>query len=186
MSIRADRLHIDPLVGLYAAMMLLLIPLRWIFAMILSASIHELGHLLCVRLCGGCIRNVDIGLRGLRIRSDPLPHRQALICIAGGPAANLLMVFYRRLFPRIAICAFFQMVYNLLPFYPLDGGRMLRLILGRDREERIESGFLILLCTGVAVLAYVFRNAQLLFLLFPVSEFAVRKIPCKQRQQIVQ
>lgn len=112
------------LIGL--ALLLLILPLRWIGAFLTAGLIHELFHLLAVRLCGGQVLRIRIGISGAKIETEPLEYHQALLCSLAGPAGGLMLIPLAGWFPRLAICAGIQSLYNLLPVYPLDGGRALR------------------------------------------------------------
>ena len=122
------RFTISPSACIFAAITILLLPLRWIFAAFLAAAVHELFHILAVYLCGGKVYDLSIGDRGAVMHTDGMSTCKTLICVLAGPLGSLLLVLFIRWIPRIAFCALFQAAYNLLPIYPLDGGRVARCI----------------------------------------------------------
>lgn len=107
------------------ALLLLTLPLPWFAAAVAAAGIHEAGHLLAIRLLGADARKIQVGPTGAKIHTSFSEPWRELLCAAAGPAASLLLVLAAKPFPRIALCGFVQGLYNLLPIYPLDGGRML-------------------------------------------------------------
>ena len=106
--------------------MLLLTDARWVLAAAAAAAVHELGHLAVLWLYGRRIFGFRADLGGAVIRTEPLPAREELLCALAGPLAGLLTVLFFRFLPRLACCAAVQSFYNLLPIYPLDGGRVCR------------------------------------------------------------
>ena len=123
------RVRIDYGFYIFVAALLLIIPIRWIFAALLAALAHELGHYLAVRLLGGGISRGEMTWRGARMEIFPMSPERELICILAGPAASLLVLCLGRIFPRVAICGLIQGCYNLLPIVPLDGGKALHCLL---------------------------------------------------------
>lgn len=123
-----QKITISPAACILAALTILLLPLRWMCAAFLAAAFHEFCHILALHLCGGRIQCITIGNRGAVIHSYRMRTWKEVICILAGPLGSLLLVLFARWVPRVAICAFFHAIYNLLPIYPLDGGRAIRCI----------------------------------------------------------
>lgn len=111
------------------ALWLLVLPLRWLLGAAMAAAFHELCHVAAVVLMGGKIERFRLGGKGALIVSSGLSVPRQLICTLAGPLGALLLLPFARWLPVIALCAFFQSIYNLLPVWPLDGARAWRLLL---------------------------------------------------------
>ena len=121
-------LHISVSPGLYffLALLILLLPFRYMLAAFVSVVVHELCHLGAIRCFGNPIYAIHLGVDGARIRTPIMPIWQELICAMAGPLGGMLLLLPVRWFPVLALCAGFHTLYNLLPVYPQDGGRALR------------------------------------------------------------
>ena len=119
-------IHFSGISLLYAALVLLILPLRWLVAAALAAFWHECCHSLAVLLCGGEVRNIRIGADGVIMDCEPMSPVREVLCSMAGPLGSFLLIILAKWLPMTAIFAFFHGCYNLLPVYPLDGGRMLR------------------------------------------------------------
>lgn len=120
------RFSLAPGSCLLLALLILLVPLRWLLAAAVSVAVHELFHIGAIRCLGNPVYSIYIGIGGARIHTQPMPDWQELICALAGPMGGILLLLLARWFPVIAICAGFHTLYNLLPVYPQDGGRALR------------------------------------------------------------
>lgn len=177
------------------ALMLLVFPLRWILGFLTAVSVHELGHYLAIRFCGGCIYSFQIGIWGMRMETSALSAIQEFWASLAGPICGLILMIFCRKIPEIAICAGFQSVYNLLPVYPLDGGRALRSFLcwafPEEVGERISSiaqtVFSVILFAVVLLIAIVLKLKMVpLVLLIWVWIRVRRKRPCKPTRKRLQ
>ena len=108
---------------IFAALLLLIFPLKWLIAAIMAALWHEFCHYLAVKLCGGRIDMIRVAKNGTVMRSQIHNAGYELICVLAGPLGSLALILLARWIPRIAFCAAVHGIYNLMPIYPLDGGR---------------------------------------------------------------
>lgn len=110
------------------AVMVLLIPFEWLLSIILAAAVHELGHILAIRALKMPIHKVAFSAGGVHLHTLQAEPARELICALAGPGLGLMLLLFRGLFPRLALCALVQGAFNLLPIYPFDGGRALRCV----------------------------------------------------------
>ena len=181
--------RIDAAVFLYGALLILVLPMSWLLAAAAAALIHELCHMCATRLLGGKISGIRIEMGGIRIDAY-LPHRwQEILAAAAGPAGSLLLLLLIRWIPKIAICGAAQGLYNFLPIYPLDGGRILRHlmeILYPERSEKattvLETMAAMLLFAAAMAVASVCSPGiwPILAVLFPISRLLCEKLLAKR------
>ena len=110
------------------ALSLYIIPIRWLLAWYAAVIIHELGHYFAVKLSGGQILSFQIRGNGCRMETTPLSDGKAVLSLVAGPIASLIPLLFIRQVPRLAVCGLFHSVFNLLPIYPLDGGKIVRIL----------------------------------------------------------
>ena len=123
---------------LVLGLMALLFPLRFLAGLLLAAAIHEGGHLLALRLTGVRVRRIELRSGGARIVTDPMEPGKETLCALAGPAAGALTILAWRVFPELALAGLGQTVFNLLPVYPLDGGRVMRNICCKNRRFGVQ------------------------------------------------
>lgn len=115
------------LAGLY-----FLLPLRWCVRLALTVTVHELGHVAALILCGAQVCGLRMEGCGLVLRCTPPEGALA------GPAAGAGLFCILRGLGYIA-CAELSLLFscvNLLPVLPLDGGRALYAALAALAGER--------------------------------------------------
>jgi len=122
------RVQLMPGAYFAAAAGVLLLPLNWLLAGILAAAFHECCHLATLKLCKCSVRQLRIGLCGAQIVTGALTPSQELLCAAAGPMGSLSLMVFARWVPILSILGLVQGSFNLLPIYPLDGGRITRAI----------------------------------------------------------
>lgn len=103
-----------------------------------AAALHEAGHLCVLRALGVPILRLRLCVTGAILQTPLLGYREELLAAAAGPTVNALLFFASlRGDARFAAVNFGLLCYNLLPFYPLDGGRILRALLSRLLGDRL-------------------------------------------------
>lgn len=120
-------------------------------AILTPAIVHELGHIVTLRLFGLRIRRFSADVRGFCIEyggvCSPLRHAAAALA---GPAAGIAYAFAASYYGRqtgnevLTLSAGVSLLlsaFNLLPVMPLDGGRVFAIaaseLLGARRGERL-------------------------------------------------
>ncbi len=148
---------------LILALSVWIVPIKWLFAWVLAAVLHELFHILALYSCRSNICSVSFGVGGARILTGPMTVGKEIIVTLAGPLGSLLLLFFTNRFPRTALCALLQSAYNLLPIFPLDGGRALyaglSAVFSRDVANKavmylryISAGVLTIGCIGISVI----------------------------------
>jgi Zn-dependent protease len=129
-------------------------------AMILSVVLHELGHALAARHYGIGTDNITLYPFGgiASITGQPRSAREEFVIAIAGPAVNGVLflgaaVFWAalgwRVLLTIAALNLVMGLFNLIPAFPMDGGRVLRAALSTrmgwfrasDLAMRIGKGF---------------------------------------------
>lgn len=195
-TFQIKQIKVSPYFCVLVAVFLLLLPFQWVCAWLTASLVHELFHCLALTACGVRIYSINLGMSGAVIETESLVPRHEVISAIAGPLGGLFLLFFLRSFPLVGICAMVQSVFNLLPIYPLDGGRVFRCCVehwfcGRTAEKicYLTENVVFAVFLGVSFIASV--NFKLGFL--PVAVFFLVflkcrkiKIPCKRSKQIVQ
>ena len=175
---------------------LLLLPLPWISAWLFSALFHELCHYIALRICGYTVSGIRISLKGVFMETEALSAANEAICAYAGPIGALVLLLLARRFPRVAVCTIVQSLYNLLPIFPLDGGRglgcFLRKLLGDARGKQafmIVERVVLFVLLFLALFAYVKLGLGLLpalAVIFIIVKNKKINIPCKNSRKGLQ
>lgn len=171
------------------ALTLLLLPLKWVLAWFIASSVHELGHYFSLKAFRIHILSIRLYSGGVEMETEPMETLPIAICSLAGPIFGISLLLLAKQLPYLAICALIQSLYNLLPLYPLDGGRAIQAILTHFQTEyhakRIMCAvrFITLLLMFVPALYITLTFAKgylclLLFILIVLKTTHI-KIPCK-------
>jgi Zn-dependent protease len=167
----------------------------FLVSLLLSFGLHELGHAFAASICG--IKTLEIVMYptgGVARLERSLTPREEFWIAAAGPLVNgaivglILLLLYSQhraldfsalaqpgegnLADRIALVNAILGGFNLLPAFPLDGGRMLRAILSPIRSETEAtsiaafSGRVLALSLGIYGLFYQPLVALLAFVIY--------------------
>jgi len=178
------------------AALILMVPLKWVIAWAVATVVHETFHYAMIRICRVPVCSLTVTAHGMRMETAPMPYLTEFFCALAGPVGALMLLLLARWFPEVAACAYVQSLYNLLPLYPLDGGRAVRSLLLQclpestaDRASRW-FGFCILMafcCLGFYASCFLkLGPVPLLAAALLFFRHMRVKIPCKDGKQRVQ
>ena len=177
------------------ALLLMFLPLDWIFAVVFAGLFHELCHVFAVYAMNGRILKMEIRPMGCVLETGKLDNRKQFISILAGPMGSFALLFLSRSVPKVAVCGLAQGIYNLIPVSSLDGGRLLGLILQRFCPSYAEMirfvvTVAIFFVIDLLMILFVFSRKMglwpILFTLVWNIRLLPRKIPCKPSQIGVQ
>lgn len=161
---------------------------------LISALLHEFGHLFCMYLVGYRVRIVNFGFLNADIISNQIEDKKLLLILSGGCFVNFLLAtifgsmfvcFSTEVFKIIAYQNIGLGVFNLLPIYSLDGGQIFYLILKTRFSEsvslKILNGTSLLLVVPIFILGfYVIINSKYNFSLLLLSLYLISYILFKE------
>ncbi len=106
--------------------------------LVLSILLHELSHIAAGAILGFEVKGIKISPLGLKafIKTGNEPGKKLILSLAG-PVANFFLAGLALRLPSLAKYSDIANIniylgfFNLIPIYPLDGGRVLHIILTR-------------------------------------------------------
>ena len=114
-----------------------------------------------------------------------MTYGEECLCALAGPVGGFLLLSMCRIYPELAVWGMFQSIYNLLPVYPLDGGRAVRciaLILFPRYADIVCLCIEMVTIIGIILVCIVLRMGFLSVLIgcFLTGKILYGKRPCKQ------
>lgn len=167
-------------------LLFLWLPVSWVIAIFASVLVHELAHAYVANRRGWQVYGIRVDLfTGSAAVDTNIPERDSIPVVAAGPLSNLLLailcfpiyIFFGDLNPVVDnfindlfVVNIFMFVFNILPIYPMDGGRLLKDLLflkmrsDRRLAKKIAGG--VSLVFSVALLIYSISTISPIMILF--------------------
>ena len=178
------RIEVRPAAAVSFGLLLALDPAGLLLPLLLAASLHEAGHLLALRYCGVEVSLLQIGLTGAVLHTAPMERREAGLTAAAGPAVNIILfALLRHTVPVFSLLNLLLAAGNLLPVFPLDGGRILAAICP-SAARRIGNAALLLLLLG-SMAACACCHLGLWPLLCSAALLAKSSVSCLQEEKLI-
>jgi Zn-dependent protease len=154
-----------------------------VVAIFISVLVHELAHAFVANRLGYNVRQIYIDLfyGAAEIELEHCPERDSIQIIGAGPISNLLLgIASFGLYAAVGFPFFAEMIvvnivlfiFNILPIYPMDGGRIFRsfLMMNMQSNRRLAKKISnwTSLVSSIALLAYCVYTSSLLLGIFSV------------------
>lgn len=102
--------------------------LRVVFAYLMAATTHEMGHLIASRICRARVVGITFDVMGARIHlhNTLLSYRDEAVIAFFGPAVNFMSsVMFWETFPLFSELSLMLGIFNMMPVMSFDGQRIL-------------------------------------------------------------
>jgi stage IV sporulation protein FB len=149
-----------------------------VLILFISVLLHELGHAYLGQKFGYEVHSVEIdffgGLANMDI--DKIHNRDLVKIVAAGPWVNAMLASFFVLInsfvhhpfiSQFALVNFVLFIFNIIPIFPLDGGRILRTML------IIKTGNVARSIKITGVISLILSIALLIFYIFNFSLFMI-------------
>lgn len=161
---------------------------------IISAVLHELGHLLCMRFFGYSVKTINFGCLNTDIISCQFEDKKSILIFLSGSFINfslavifgvLFFIYKTSLFKIIAYQNIGLGAFNLLPISNLDGGQIFYTFLKKKLDEfsalKVLNVVSFTFIVPVFILGfYVLINSKYNFSLFILSLYLISYILFKE------
>jgi Zn-dependent protease len=174
-------------ISLWFFLIFLMTPISWGISIFLSVLIHEMAHAYVANLLGWRVFGIKVDLfTGSAAVDTNIPEKDSIPVVAAGPLSNLLFAIIVLLVTSFVgsdinpivfkflndlfVVNLILFIFNLLPIYPMDGGRIVKDFLflkmrsNRRSAKRIAGG--ISLVFSIGLLLYSILTFNIIMILF--------------------
>lgn len=170
--------------SLWFFLIFLLLSPEYVALIFISILVHELAHAHVALNLGWFVSGIEIDLlEGRAIMDGSIPPKDDLKITLAGPISNLILVgigwiisfllinsgYLFDLSIKFIVINIILFLFNLIPIYPLDGGRALRSILltkmrSRTKAFKVSTAISLVLSVGLFVWSLVTFNFFIVFI----------------------
>ena len=138
---------------------------------LLFSALHEAGHIIILYLLGGRIDEITVSFYGIGLKhSSALTMSREIMFLSGGIGVNLLFVLLN-IKREINLLL---LIFNVLPLYPLDGGRIVKLLFGL--KEKYFTYFSVLFIIIILIFAIFIKNISLILIAIYILFFLFNEV----------
>jgi len=157
------------------------LPFSYVIAIFISILVHELAHAYVANKLGYNVFKVYIGLfnGAAEMNLSQIHERDSIKIVAAGPLSNLILCFASLIFisagysnqfiTDFANVNLLLLIFNIIPIYPLDGGRLLRdglYLIGKNRKSSVMISSSISLLLSSLLLVFAISTMNILLGIF--------------------
>ena len=160
-------------------LLFLILPVPTVIAVFISILIHELSHAYVADRLGWMVSGIKIDLfTGSAAIDTNIHEKDSIPVVAAGPLSNLALaivsIFIGVFFPynflvTMVVVNILLFIFNILPIYPMDGGRILRDTLYlklKNRRKSVRISAVVSLITTALVLFYAISTFSVILIIF--------------------
>lgn len=139
--------------------------LDWFLSIFVAVLIHELAHTAVAKQLNHSVEHVylDVFNGAAAIDTTYSPYNQTILIVAAGPLSNLILYFIGSylgldIFAQVNM---FLFIFNILPIYPMDGGRICKAIcqwVTKPSIGRKINGYISIICSSLLFIVSIMTS----------------------------
>jgi len=137
----------------------------WFLSIFVAVLVHELAHTAVAKKFNHYVEHVylDVFNGAAAIDTTYSPYNQTILIVAAGPLSNLVLWFIGSylgldIFSQVNM---FLFIFNILPIYPMDGGRICKAIcqwVTKPSIGRRINGYISIICSSLLFIASIMTS----------------------------